>query len=79
MLGLSSPSHDPYFCLLREEVKFGREPRKKMGSGYTFKLYRSCFLADEFGGYRFLFQATYPSYVRVSTWSLEIYRTDVIF
>src|ERR1700721_224275 len=44
MLGLLS--HDPHFCLLREEVKFGREP-KKSGS----KLY---FLADEtakFGEY----------------------------
>jgi len=30
MLGLLS--HDPHFCLLREEVKFGREPRKKSGS-----------------------------------------------
>jgi 5'-3' exonuclease len=30
MLGLLS--HDPHFCLLREEVKFGRESRKKSGS-----------------------------------------------
>jgi 5'-3' exonuclease len=30
MLGLLS--HDPHFCLLREEVKFGRESKKKSGS-----------------------------------------------
>jgi 5'-3' exoribonuclease 1 len=42
MLGLLS--HDPHFCLLREEVKFGRESRKKNGSGCAFKLQLFLFL-----------------------------------
>jgi 5'-3' exoribonuclease 1 len=31
MLGLLS--HDPHFCLLREEVKFGPSSKKKTGNG----------------------------------------------
>jgi 5'-3' exoribonuclease 1 len=33
MLGLLS--HDPHFCLLREEVKFGPAARKKNNAGYV--------------------------------------------
>jgi 5'-3' exonuclease len=34
MLGLLS--HDPHFCLLREEVKFGPAAKKKNNTGYVF-------------------------------------------
>lgn len=34
MLGLLS--HDPHFCLLREEVKFGPSSRKKSTTRYIF-------------------------------------------
>jgi 5'-3' exonuclease len=36
MLGLLS--HDPHFCLLREEVKFGPASRKKGSTRYVFRL-----------------------------------------
>ena len=37
MLGLLS--HDPHFCLLREEVKFGPAARKKNNAGYVCMCY----------------------------------------
>ena len=40
MLGLLS--HDPHFCLLREEVKFGPSSRKKGNGRYAIPLYMSC-------------------------------------
>lgn len=46
MLGLLS--HDPHFCLLREEVKFGPASKKKGGNGryvhkFLSQLYISCY------------------------------------
>lgn len=61
MLGLLS--HDPHFCLLREEVKFGPSSRKKSSSGsahFLFRLILLILLYQQPGNYQFLFIAPFP-------------------
>ena len=45
MLGLLS--HDPHFCLLREEVKFGKESKKKSGSRLVLQVFLSFWLTKK--------------------------------
>ena len=74
MLGLLS--HDPHFCLLREEVKFGRESKKKSGSRCAFRpFFPFLFLVDE--RLKVWKISIFTCYIFVScesiwTWSLEI-------
>jgi 5'-3' exoribonuclease 1 len=73
MLGLLS--HDPHFCLLREEVKFGPSARKKSHAKYTnsFSIYSPLLTSFEVQDRSIFICSIFPYCANILIWSSVIY------